>query len=509
MVLNKPADLKSDELFGAVMATAVDGIIVIDDHGIIQLYNSACEKLFGYDSRDVVGKNIKILMPHPYHEEHDGYLSNYRETGRKKIIGVGREVMGRRKDRSVFPMYLSVGEGRLAERQVFVGIIHDLTAIKSIAKLQEDTDRHLAQIVQSSDDAILSKTLGGLITSWNRSAERIFGYSADEVVGRHISILIPPERLAEEERILENLRAGRATDQFETVRLHKDGREILVSVSVSPVRDSAGSIVGASKLVRDITERKRSEARLETLESELEHVARLSTMAQMTAAIAHEINQPLTAIANYLNAARHTIASIGDEQSSKVIVGVVNMLEKAGHQALRAGKIVANLRGFVEKRKSEHKEENLNEVVEEALALCTVNTTDSRVQVRLELDSTLPPVIVDKIQIQQVLINLIRNSLEAMSTQPRRRLTISTGRDEPGFAQITVADTGPGLEPKVAARLFQPFVTTKDKGMGIGLAICQSIVENHGGRIWLLPHESTGTAFRIKLPLADQSGSNA
>jgi two-component system sensor kinase FixL len=502
MLTGDSPDLNTDTLFHALIATAVDGIIVIDSRGLVQVYNFACEQLFGYAAAEVAGQNVKMLMPAPYHEEHDGYLGHYRQTGEKKIIGIGREVVGRRKDGSEFPMYLSVGEGRVAGERVFVGIIHDLTAIRGETALRDAANRHLAQIVQSSEDAIISKTLDGRITSWNNGAKRIFGFTAAEAIGQHISLLIPLERMDEEERIVVQLRAGRDIEHYETVRRRKDGAEIQVSLSVSPIRDGDGKVIGASKIARDITEKKQAEARTQALQSELAHVARLSAMGQMTAGIAHEVNQPLTAITNYVNAARRTLASATASPGDGAVGRAQDMLEKAALQTIRAGGIIRNLRGFVEKREGERAPENLNTVVEESIALAFAGAADSNIRLTIDLAKTLPPVLIDRIQIQQVLVNLIRNAIEAMAKSKTRSLSLETGPDGDGFAQVTVADTGSGLPPEVVLRLFQPFVTTKEKGMGIGLSICHSIVDGHGGRIWVLPEITTGTAFRVRLPLA-------
>jgi two-component system sensor kinase FixL len=499
MTAHEPVGLAKDALFDALIATAVDGIIVIDAHGIIQVYNSACELLFGYGRADVLGQNVKMLMPAPHDEDHDSYLPKFGGPSKERVIGVGREVEGRRKDGSVFPMYLSIGEGMLSGSSLYVGIIRDLSAVKAQAALRDDADRHLAQIVQSSNDAILSKTLDGVITSWNDTAERIFGYSAGEAIGQSIAVLIPADRLMEEGRSLEQLRAG-YIEHYETVRLHKTGRDIFVSLSISPIRDGAGSVVGASTIARDITEKKEAEARTRMLLAELAHVARLSAMGQMTAAIAHELNQPLTAITNYVTAARRTLATV--KEASAPLTLAQEMLEKAVGQTLRAGGIIQNLRDFVEKREYGRTPEDLNKVVEEAFALCFFGAADSNVKVHMDLDPALPTVMINKIQIEQVLINLIRNSIEAMAGMKKPELSLSTGRDGEGCAHVTVADIGPGLPPDIAARLFQPFMTTKETGLGIGLTICQSIVHAHEGRIWPLPGRSVGTAFRVRLPVA-------
>ena len=494
-----PINAASDALFSALIATAVDGIVVIDARGTVQVYSPACERLFGYSADEVIGSNVKMLMPQPFRDEHDQYLANYRRTGERRIIGIGREVVGRRKDHTTFPMYLSVGEGEVGGEPIFVGIIHDLSTLHAAERNRETSDRHLANIVESSDDIILSKTLDGVVMSWNAAAERIFGYTADEMIGNSISGIIPPDRLPEEDDILRRVRAGERVTHYETLRRHKDGHDIIVSLTVSPVRDTDGKIVAASKIARDVTEQRKAENKAAELQGELLHVSRLSAMGQMTAAIAHEVNQPLTAIANYVSAARRTISPAGGDAA---IAKARELMEKAAEQTLRAGAIIRNLRDFVEKRESKHAPYDINKIVEEAVALGLAGTAHIDVKIRLGLDSTLAPVLIDKIQIQQVLLNLIRNSIEAMAETQERELVISTAPDEPGFVAVTVADTGPGLPDEVAARLFQPFTTTKEQGMGIGLNICHSIVEDHGGRIWLLPDAPKGAVFRIRLPLA-------
>lgn len=355
----------------ALLATAVDGIVIIDAMGNVQVYSPACEKLFGYTADEVIGQNVKMLMPAPYREEHDGYLEHYRTTGQKRIIGIGRDVHARRKDGSTFPMYLSVGEGIIAGEQIFVGIIHDITERRS-------TERHL----------------------------------------------------------------------------------------------------------RDV-------------QAELLHVSRLSAMGQMAAALAHELNQPLSAVMNYVNAARRTIAGIEIPE----VVRSLEYLEKASAQTSRAGQIIRRLREFIAKDKSNRAFENLNKVVEEAVALSVTGLAENNVKVRTEYQAELPPVLIDKIQIQQVILNLVRNSFEAMKSVERRELTISTLTDEAGSVVVSISDTGPGLTAEVQAQLFQPFTTTKQDGMGIGLSICRSIIDSHDGLLWASANTEQGVTFTFRLPM--------
>ena len=484
-------------LFDVLTSMAADGIIVIDEKGIVLFYNDACRKLFQYVPAEVLRHNINILMPEPYRTEHDRYISRYRKTGDARIIGIGREVKGQRKDGSVFPMYLSVGEGAIAGKRVFIGIVHDLTDIRAEEERRAESDRNLAQIVESSDDIILSKSLDGTVRTWNGAAERIFGYTAAEMIGHPIWIIIPPDRRAEETEILQKIAAGESIRHYETTRLCKDGREITVSLSVSPIRDASGNVVGASKIARDITEQRLTEQRASQLQSELAHVARVNAVSQLSSALAHELNQPLTAIMNYVSAAKLRWPQSGGDGNNKVM----SLLDRATEQAERAGAIIQRLRTFLEKRESQRIEEDLNTVLQEAIALGFVGSTDDGMLLSLDLAPDLPTVHVDKVQIQQVMVNLLRNATEAMKDSPRRELSISSYRAGPKLVEVTVADTGSGIPDSVAQQLFEPFVTTKEKGMGVGLSICRTIVEAQGGRIWMVPNPSGGTIFKIQLPV--------
>ncbi|MBS0274715.1 MAG: PAS domain S-box protein [Proteobacteria bacterium] len=493
--LFSPAD--HGALFGILTSIAADGIIVIDENARILLYNDACRKLFQYTSGEVLSRNVNVLMPEPYRSEHDSYIARYRKTGDARIIGIGREVRGLRKDGSEFPMYLSVGEGVIAGRRVFVGIVHDLTKIRAEEEHRAQSDRQLAQIVESSDDAIISKRLDGIVQTWNAGAERIFGYNHAEMIGRPISAIIPPERQQEEDAILERVRGGESILHYETTRIRKDGREIAISLSVSPVRDGSGAVIGASKISRDVTERRRAEERENALQAELAHVSRVSAVGQLSSALAHELNQPLTAIMNYVSAAKMRLSEGAQGQSDKT----VTLLDRAIGQAERAGTIIQRLRAFLEKREPQRAGEELNTVLQEAIALGFVGSMEEGVKLVLDLAGDLPPVQVDKVQIQQVIVNLIRNATEAMRDSPVRELVISSYRAGSGLVEISVADTGPGISDAIAAQLFEAFVTTKEKGMGVGLSICRTIVEAHGGHISAVPNQPNGTIFKIQLPV--------
>jgi two-component system, LuxR family, sensor kinase FixL len=483
-----------DTLFEVVLAAAVNGVMAIDDRGRISVFSGACESMFQYRHEEVLGHGAAMLLAAPFREEYEATRRLFQKTGEAKNAGTGRELQGRRKDGSEFPIFLTISDGPHSNRQMLLVVVQDLTDLNHDRAIHAEQRAFLAAIVDSANDAILSKTLDGKITSWNRAAETLFGYSTAEIIGAPITRLFPEDRIGEEADIMNRIRAGVATEHYETVRLRKDGKPIDVSVTVSPIRDSAGTVIGASKTVRDITERKLAEARLQTLSAELFQVARVTEMGLVSAAIAHELNQPLTAILNYTNVAKHLIASPDPAAKTKASEAV----DKAREQAQRAGQIIQRLRNFVEKRDSTRTLEDINAVTEDALPL---GLTGARaIKTTLALAPNLQPVLIDKVQIQQVLVNLLRNAVDAMAQSQQRELTVATAPVNGAWVQVSVTDTGCGVSLELAERLFRPFVTTKAGGMGIGLAISRSIIEAHGGRLSLVPNPSGGTVFQFTLP---------
>ena len=489
----------SDALFRAVVEAALDAIVVIDRDGRVRSVNAATERIFGYSAAELTGRNVRMLMPEPYAGEHDDYLANYLRTGEKKIIGIGREVAGRRKDGSTFPMDLSVGEAKVAGEAIFVGIIRDISERKAAEAAQRESELRLRSLLDTVPDGIVVIDDRGMIQSFSPAAERLFGYASAEIAGHNVSILMPsPYREGHDSYLDRYLRTGERRIigiGRVVVGLRKGGETFPMELQVSEF-GSAGKRFFTG-FVRDLTEQQAAKRRIQDLQAELLHTSRLSVMGQMASTMAHELNQPLTAVMNYLEAARHLLES--GSQSAERIGG---LMSRAVAQAERAGDVIRQLRQFVRKGETDHRAESLNTLVEEALALALVGARLSGVRVTLALDHSLPPVLVDAVQVQQVVLNLVRNAIEAMEAGERRELSITTRvTASANMAEVTVADSGPGIAPEIADRLFQPFVTTKENGMGLGLSICREIVEAHQGRLSVAPAPSGGAVFRLTLPM--------
>ena len=361
--------IASEEHLRSILETVPDAMIVIDEQAKIHSFSVTAQRLFGFEAEEIIGRNINLLMPAPYREQHDGYLARYLKTGERRIIGIGRVVVGRRKDGSTFPMELSVGEMRSGRARFFTGFI------------------------------------------------------------------------------------------------------------------------------RDLTERQETQARLQELQAELVHMSRFTALGEMASTLAHEINQPLTAIANYLKGCRRLLEH-STEKDAALLRDAVN---QAAEQALRAGQIIRHLRDFVTRGENEHRAEDLAKLIQEAAALALVGAKERGIRVSFALDGDVELVFADRIQVQQVILNLIRNAIEAMQDAPRRELLVETAPGGEGMAEIRIGDTGSGIDPAIATQLFQPFITTKPQGMGVGLSICRTIVEAHGGKLWVEPNPGGGTVFRFTL----------
>ena len=362
-------------------------------------------------------------------------------------------------------------------------------------------DEHLRSILATVPDAMVLIDEMGTIISFSAAAEKMFGYAEAEVVGENVSMLMPSPDRERHDGYLKNyhdtgvrkiIGIGRVT----TAR-HRDGNTFPIELSVGEAWVEGKRIY--TGFIHDVTERRQADMRVRDLQTELAHVGRLSELGTLASSLAHELNQPLTAIASYCEGAAELLE--GEPDVEKLAMAREAMRDTA-EQALRAGQIVRRMRDFLSHGETEHHVESLSQIITEANALALVGSREHGIDVQINLDHEGDAVFVDRIQIQQVLFNLIRNAIEAMIGGPVRSLMISSEAD-PEMVTISIEDTGFGISESLAPQLFQPFITSKETGMGIGLSICRTIVEAHGGRIWFEAGLEGGTNFKFTLPRAE------
>jgi two-component system sensor kinase FixL len=363
-------------------------------------------------------------------------------------------------------------------------------------------EAHLRSILDTVPDAMIVIDEHGHILSFSAAAERMFGYAEDEVLGENVSVLMPsPDRERHDGYLDRYLRTGErriiGIGRVLTAR-HRDGTTFPIELSVGEALINEDRVF--TGFIRDLTERQQTELRVHDLQSVLAHVQRVSEMGTLATSLAHELNQPLTAIANYVETARDILQEVPDEETLAVIR---EALDECASQSVRAGQIVRRLRDFIARGETEQRIESLQRLITEASALALVGAGDQNLEVDVKLDPKADRILVDRIQIQQVILNLIRNAIEAMADQPIRRLLVTSEREPGGFVQVTVADSGPGLADEVLERLFEPFRSTKATGLGLGLSISAAIVSAHRGRIWAEPSKLGGTAFHFTIIDAD------
>jgi two-component system sensor kinase FixL len=383
------------------------------------------------------------------------------------------------------------------------GVIFDIDDLKRVDRSLKARERHLRSFLETVPDAMIVIDEQGIVQSFSVAAERLFGYGAAEAIGQNVSILMPePDRSRHDGHLDRYRRTGErriiGIGRVVTGR-RKDGSTFPMHLSIGEMR--SGDERYFTGFARDLTERNETQAKLQELQAELVHVSRLTAMGEMAATLAHELNQPLAAIGNYLKGSRRLLENSKDPRAATI----QDALGKGADQALRAGQIIRRLRDFVARGESEKRVERVAKLIEEASALALVGARERGVRVQLAIDPAVDKVIVDRVQVQQVLVNLIRNAMDAMQETARRELTLTVIPVAGDMVQLSVADTGPGLSKEVSARLFQPFVTTKPHGMGVGLSISRTIVEAHGGALWAEPNEGGGAVFRFTLPSVRES----
>ncbi len=486
---------ETNSRLSAILNSSEDAIIGKTLDGIVTDWNSSAEAIFGYSAAEMVGNGISVLIPEGEADETRQILARIKQG--ERIIHY--ETRRRRKDGTVIDISLSVSPvwdqmGRLVGASK---VARDITAAKRVQAELLEREVHLRSILDTVPDAMVVIDEQGLIQSFSATAERLFGYIAQEVAGRNVSMLMPSPYREQHDSYLERHRTTGERRIIGSSRVvigrRRDG-------STFPMELYIGEAIGQQRrsfigFVRDLTERQETQQRLHDLQAELAHMSRFTAMGEMASTLAHELNQPLTAIVSYLNGCRRLLERDAGANLAMLNDGIAH----AAAQALRAGQIIRRLREFVSRGETERRLESLPKLIEEASALALVGAKETGVRIKFVFDPKAAFVVTDKIQIQQVIVNLMRNAMEAMEASPRRELTISTAPAGEGMVEVAVADTGAGIAAEIAEQLFQPFITTKAQGMGVGLSVSRTIIEAHGGRIWVKPNPGGGTVFYLSL----------
>jgi len=483
-----------------VESTTDRALFLIDPAGIVTKWTRGAELLTGWRADMIVGQSFELL-----------YTSADREARRPSADvaqataqSVSRDEEWRvRSDGSEFLADVTLVALRGPDGTLlgFGQSIHDITRRRAAEQAQQQSELHFRSILATVPSAMIVIDDQGLILSFSAAAERLFGYTEQEVTGRNVSMLMPsPDRERHDEYLASYQRTGErriiGIGRIVTGQ-RRDGTQFPMELSVGEAKSEGRRIF--TGFIRDLTAQQLAELRLKELQSELIHVSRVSAMGTMASTLAHELNQPLTAIANYLEAGRDLIDAADDPDARPYLREAV---DEAAREALRAGQLVRRLREFVARGETERGVHDLPTVVDESTRLGLLGATENGIRVFTEYDVQAQRVLVDRVQIQQVLVNLLRNAGEAVAGCNRREITITTRRDD-NCVRVSVADTGCGLAPDVAPRLFQAFASGKELGMGLGLSISRTIVEAHGGRIWAEPNPNGGTIFHFTIMSAE------
>ena len=532
----------SEENYRLVVETAPDAVISIDERGAILFANPATARIFGYDPMELIGKPLTILMPEFLRKLHEKGFSRYLATGQRHINWQGTELTALRKNGQEFPVEISFGELSRDGHKVFTGFIRDISERKQAEELRA---AHARQIAVRADvsmafgkkgslKTILGECSEAIVRHLNAAFARIWTLSGDGKMlelqasaGMYTHLDGPHSRIPMGQfkigMIAQERKAHLTNDVLNDPRIsnrawaEKEGMAsfagyplsvgdrtvgVLAMFSRKPVTpETTETLASGADLIAQGIERKRAQEALQMTQAELARVSRLTTMGELAASIAHEVNQPLTAVTNNSNACLRLLAA---DKLTAEILG--RALEEIVADGTRASAVVARIRGFIKKEPVEKSRLDINDVIQEVLALADRELYENRVRIERQLTKALPLVLADRVQMQQVLLNLIMNGIEAMIpvTDQPRALWVESRVDESGDILVAVRDSGPGLGSE-ADRVFTPFFTTKANGMGMGLSISRSLIENHGGRLWAMPNSPIGAVFSFTLPVSPGS----
>jgi two-component system, LuxR family, sensor kinase FixL len=474
---------RATQVLAAIVASAVDGIIVIDAQGHIEAFNPAAERLFGYTESEVLGRNVTMLMPSPYREEHDWYLARYLSTGDARIIGIGREVRGLRRDGTVFPLHLSVGEMTVEGERKFTGIVHDLTARVSLEEQLRASEARWRAIIESAVDGIVVIDTAGRIEAFNPAAERLFGYQESEVIGRNVSMLMPaPFRDEHDGYLARYLATGEQRiigSGREVTGQRKDGSQFPLHLSVGEA--SLGGERRFTGILHDLSSRVR-------LEHQLREQAALAKLGEIAAVIAHEVKNPLAGIRGAVEVIGGRLAP--NSRDSAVIREVVARID-----ALNG--LIEDLLLYARPPQPKPIPVEVRPIVATTAAFLGEDPAFAEIEIAMEGSS--PVIVADPDLLRLVFINLLINGAHAMQGRGRLHVSIKSSDSQ---CHVAIADAGPGIPPEIREKVFTPFFTTKSRGTGLGLSTAKRVVEAHHGSILIECPPGGGTTVTVQLPLA-------
>jgi PAS domain S-box-containing protein len=498
-----------------IVEGAPNGIVMIDRTGKIVIVNTRAEQVFGYSRAELVGQPVEVLVPERFRGHHPALRQTFFADPRPRPMGAERDLYGLKKNGSELPVEIGLNPIETDEGTMVLATIIDISARKAAERAVRESEQRYSLLVEGvTDYAIFMLDPNGIVTNWNRGAQRIKGYRTEEIVGQHFSRFYTEEDRAAnvQQQALEiATRDGRY--EAEAWRVRKDGSRFLANVVIDALKDDGGQLIGFAKITRDVSERvqaareleearirlsrSRAEEALHRAQAELAHVGRVITLGELTASIAHEVNQPLAALVTSGQACLSWLAS--QPPNIEGAIQCVDLMIQAGN---RASEIVHRVRALATKSSIQKVPLDINNIINEAIALVRLELVKHRISLRTELAPDLP-VLADRVQLMQVIINLVRNGIEAMEavTEGQRELMIRSRQDEAGQVVVIVEDRGVGISPESANRLFNAFFSTKSSGLGMGLSICRSILEAHGGQISAANNAGPGATFRFTLSL--------
>jgi len=508
-----PKTVAETLLSPSILEAVPDAVIAVNRQGVIIQANSQTETLFAYTREELIGQKIEMLVPERQRPEHDRHREQFHSKPKIRRMGSGLDLYGRRRDGSEFPVEISLSPVSTPDGTMVLSVIRDISDRKHIEeelrRVNEELDRRktrelrdsqnrLALIVDSSQDAIIGKNLDGVVTHWNKGAEQMYGYTALEMIGRSITVLAPKEREDEIPAILEKIRNGRRVEYFESVRVTKDKRSLNVSISVSPIYDSEGKVMGASTIARDITAQKKAE-------DQLRQSQKMEAVGRLAGGVAHDFNNLL----GIVTACSELLRSRVDQESLEYI-------DNIREASKRGASLTRQLLAFSRRQPVQTQLLDLNERLKDVMKLLRPLMGDD-VEIMLLPRPATAVVEADPGQLDQIVMNLAVNARDAM---PRGgKLVIETAvfdfdesfvREHPAivvgrYVMLAVSDNGIGMDEATRTHIFEPFFTTKEigKGSGLGLATVYGIVKQCGGHIWVYSEPEHGTTFKIYLPSAE------